>query len=69
MYQAYHGRFDRLLDLGWYPEADFENGEFKLVLYAGDFSGELLKEFRSKCRQTIIEKINEWIQAVSDGKT
>lgn len=36
--QFTHERYNRLIDLGWYPEFDWENGAFTLVLYEGDFT-------------------------------
>lgn len=44
MYQARHERFDRLIDLGWCPEGNYESGQYHLVMYAGDFNGRLLRE-------------------------
>ncbi|MEM6471867.1 MAG: hypothetical protein AAF802_20070 [Planctomycetota bacterium] len=69
LFQARHDRFDRLIDLGWYPEFDFSDGEFGLVLYAGDFHGKLLRELRSRCRQTVVNAMNEWFNDVTIGNT
>ena len=69
MYQARNDGSDRMIDLGWYPEFDLANGEFRLVLYAGDFRGELLREFRTKSRQSVVDTMNEWFNAVTDGNT
>lgn len=67
MYQARHEKFDRLIDLGWYPEFQFDSGEFGLVLYAGDFDGELLRELHTKNCQTVVDTMNEWFCAVTKG--
>src|SRR5262245_48260938 len=37
MLQLKHEKRNRLLDLGWYPEFEYENGNYGLVLYEGDF--------------------------------
>ena len=68
MYQARHDRGDRLIDLGWTPEGDWDNGSYKLVLYAGDFHGELLRQIRTKNRTEIVTAMNEWFYAVSNGE-
>lgn len=68
MYQAYHDRNDRLIDLGWYPEGEWDRGSYGLVLYAGDFRGELLREIHSRKRDEIVAAMNEWFYAVSNGE-
>ena len=68
MYQARHDRHDRLIDLGWTPEGDWDGGSYKLVLYAGDFHGELLLEIRTKARTEIVTAMNEWFHAVTNGE-
>ena len=67
MYQARNERRNRLIDLGWYPEGKFDAGSFGLVLYEGDFRGQLLAELRSKDRLEVVSKINEWFASVSNG--
>jgi len=68
LYQARHQRFDRLIDLGWTPEGDWDDGAFKLVLYACDFHGDLLREIRTKDRKEVVASMNDWFHAVSDGQ-
>ena len=68
MYQARHNRHDRLIDLGWTPEGDWDDGSYKPVLYVGDFRGELLREIRTKNRAEIVTAMNEWFYAVSNGE-
>ena len=68
MYQARHEGNERLIDLGWYPEGDWSIGAYTLVLYAGDFRGELLREIRTEERQQIVASMNEWFSAVSNGE-
>jgi len=45
---------NRLIDLGWYPEGDYNNGAYELVVYEGDFHGKLLYELKSKDKQEIV---------------
>lgn len=68
MFQARNEHRNRLLDLGWYPEGNFATGSFGLVLYKGDFHGELLAEFRSKDRAEVVSTINRWFASVSDSE-
>lgn len=67
MYQARHEQRNRLIDLGWYPEGKFAAGSFGLVLYEGDFHGELRAELRSKDRQQVVSTMNQWFVSVSNG--
>ena len=63
----YQARHDRLIDLGWTPEGDWDGGSYKLELYAGDFRGKLLREIRTRNRTEIVTAMNEWFYAVSNG--
>ena len=67
IYQARHERYDRMIDLGWYPENDFDNGRFRLVMYSGDFHGTLLRKCESKHRAEIVDSMNDWFTLVSNG--
>ena len=58
---------NRLLDLGWYPEGDFENGSFKLVVYDGDFNGNLLFEYSSKNKDDVTSMINNVLWQITSG--
>lgn len=68
LYQAIHSRANRLLDLGWSPEADFERGQFRLVLHEGDFRGHRLAQFLSKDKDKVVGKMNEWMNLVTIGQ-
>ena len=68
LFQACHDRGNRLMDLGWTPEGDWDDGAYKLVLYAGDFHGELLRQLRTKSRTDIVTAMNKWFCAVSNGE-
>jgi fibronectin type 3 domain-containing protein len=68
MLQMKHIRTDRLLDLGWYPEGDLENGGYGLVIYQGDFRGRLLHEFSTRDRATLVAEIERLLNVVgADG--
>ena len=68
MYQATHERHRRLLDLGWYPEGEWDAGSYGLVLYAGDYQGQLIREIRTKNRVDIVRTMNKWFHAVTRGE-
>jgi hypothetical protein len=48
MLTLWHSLRNRLLDVGWYPEGNLEEGHYGLVMYEGDFTGELLHEFQTR---------------------
>lgn len=64
MLQMHHARANKLLDLGWHPEGDLENGHYKLVLYEGDFRGSLIHEFHTQNRLELIVEIERLLLAV-----
>jgi fibronectin type 3 domain-containing protein len=66
MLQMRHEGFDRLLDLGWCPEGDLENGYYKLVVYEGDFHGRLLVKYKTRDRIALVERIEQILQQVCD---
>jgi hypothetical protein len=68
MLQMRHDRFNRVLDVGWYPEGDLVNGAYGLVIYAGDFRGELLYEFHTCDRLELVSTIEQKIELISQGK-
>jgi hypothetical protein len=68
MLQIKHGQFNRLLDLGWSPDGDLENGYYKLVVYEGDFHGRLLVEYKTRDRTALVEQIEQILQQVCDQK-
>jgi hypothetical protein len=65
MLQIRHERHNRLLDLGWYPEGNLEEGHYGLVMYEGDFTGELLQEFQTPSRTTLVTEIERLLWEVS----
>ena len=58
---------DRLLDVGWYPEGDLQNGEYAIHLHCHDGLGRLLQEFRTRDRRTLIAEIERVLFAVTEG--
>lgn len=58
---------NRLIDLGWYPEGDYRNGAYRLVVYEGDFLGNLLYELTSRDKREIVSEINRLLSQVTDG--
>jgi hypothetical protein len=68
MLQMRHTRANRLLDLGFVPEGDLENGQYKLVLYEGDFRGLLIHEFRTRDRVALVAEIERLLLDVFHGK-
>lgn len=64
MLQMIQPRFNRMLDLGWYPEGDLFEGHYRLVLYEGDFKGRLLHQFTTRDRQTLVVEIERLLTAV-----
>jgi hypothetical protein len=68
MLQMTHDRFNRLLDLGWRPEGDFDAGHYHLRIYEGDFRGKLLHEFVTKDRAALVAEIERLLVAVCQRK-
>jgi hypothetical protein len=67
LFQATHTAGNRMLDLGWYPEAD-PDGAFRLCLHAGDFSGELIHRADSPDRASIVAELERLLAAVAEGE-
>lgn len=68
MLQMTQARFNRMLDVGWYPEGDLTEGCYKLVIYEGDFKGRLLLEFDTNDRRQLVAEIERVLEAVSSGE-
>ncbi len=68
MLQMKHPHFDRLLDLGWYPEGDLAGGQYGLVVYEGDFTGTLLHEFTTRDRLALVAEIERLLDTIARGK-
>jgi hypothetical protein len=58
---------NRLLDLGWYPEGEFNTGNYRLVVYEKDFHGTLLHELKTKDKQKVVSEINRLLRDISNG--
>jgi hypothetical protein len=61
-----HDERGRLLDLGWVPEMDVEEGRYQLGLYAGGFQGELLHQFESRDRRAVVQEIERILSSVTN---
>ena len=69
MLQLHHAHYNRLLDVGWYPEGNLQRGEYALYLHEGDWrTGRLVHEFRTRNRQTLVAEIERLLLAVVEGK-
>lgn len=64
--QLRHQRYNRLLDLGWYPEGE-PDGRFLMRLYEGDFTGRLLRKEESQSRAEIVSVIERLLHSVTRG--
>lgn len=65
MLQIKHDHFNRLLDVGWYPDGDLEHGEYALTLHEGDFvTGRQIFEFRTRDRLALVAEINRLLLGV-----
>lgn len=53
------------LDLGWYPAAD-PHGTYRLRLVTDNY--EVVKEFISRDRQVIGQKIGQWLRYISSSR-
>lgn len=58
---------NRVIDLGWYPEGNYDHGHFRLVVYEGDFRGKLLYEMESKNKDNIVSEINRLLSDITEG--
>ncbi|MDB5335266.1 MAG: hypothetical protein JWN70_885 [Planctomycetaceae bacterium] len=67
MLQLIHPRFDRLLDVGWYPEGDLANGKYVLRLFEGDFHGRLLRSLETRNRLHLVYEIEYLLALVTAG--
>ncbi len=65
--QLVHARRNRLVDLGFYPDGDVEDGRFRLHVYDGDCSGTLLHSFETRERATLTLEIERVLLQVTHG--
>ncbi|BAZ36598.1 hypothetical protein NIES4101_25170 (plasmid) [Calothrix sp. NIES-4101] len=65
MLQIRHSLRNRLLDVGWYPEGNLEEGHYRLVMYEGDFTGELLHEFQTSDRMVLVAEIERLLREIN----
>lgn len=60
-----HAEKNRLLDVGWTDEMNFEEGEYYLVLYEGGFHGTELYSYRGKDRLELVKQIESILEEVT----
>jgi len=60
--------FNRVLDVGWYPEGDLARGRYRLVVYEGDFLGRLLHTFETRDRLTLVSEIERLLVAICNRR-
>ncbi|MGY8768594.1 MAG: hypothetical protein ACKVH8_09225 [Pirellulales bacterium] len=63
--QLKHQRSSNLIDLGWTPEGNYEDGAFHLQVYENDFLGKLIHDLRSKDKTVIVEEIERLCRDIS----
>lgn len=68
LFQFTHSKRNRLIDLSWLPENDWSEGAFVLVVYEGDFRGNLLFELRTKNKERVVCETNRLLAEISGGK-
>jgi hypothetical protein len=66
--QMVHPQSHRLLDVGWYPEGNLAEGQYRLLIYEGDFSGRLLHQFETRDRLLLVDNLERLLADVRDGK-
>jgi hypothetical protein len=59
-----HPERNRLLDLGWRPEGDFEDGAYRLRLYEGDCAGAELHAWEGRDRVALVREIEHVLKGV-----
>ncbi len=63
-----HSRRDRLIDIGFYPEGDLEEGSYGMVLHESDHAGKVIAKLYTRDRHHLVKIIEEWMRKVTDGK-
>jgi len=68
MLQMSHEVRNRIIDIGFTPEGDFDQGAYNLVMYEGDFRGPLIAELRTQDRKLLISTIEKWMSEVTANR-
>ena len=63
-----HARRNRLIDIGFYPEGDLDDGNYGLVLHEKDHVGRLIAKLYTRDRAELVATVEEWMQKVTEGK-
>jgi hypothetical protein len=66
--QMVHERFGRVLDVGWYPSGNIEEGAYGLHVHEGDWDGKLLFRLSTRDRAELVKEIERLLQDISDGR-
>lgn len=67
MLMLVHEQRNRLLDLGWTPEMEWDEGAYRLRLYEGDFQGRELHAYEGRDRGALVREIERILADVSRG--
>jgi len=59
---------NRLLDVGWYPSGNLADGAYRLVVYEGNFHGNLLFELRTRDRRQLVAEVERLLNEVCEGR-
>ena len=63
-----HEERRRLLDLGWTPEMDYEEGRYRLTLHGDDHGGRVIWSYEGRDREELVEEIETILQDVTNGR-
>ena len=64
-----HAGRNRLLDLGWTPEMDFDAGRYRLGLIEGtDHAGRELHAYETQDLEALVTEIERLLEAVTNGR-
>ena len=61
--QVYSPGRNRLVDVGWTPDGDLAEGAYGLVVYEGNFHGQLLHEFDTRSRPDLVAELERVFHA------
>lgn len=61
-----HEGKNRLLDVGWSDEMNFETGEYYLNLYEGGYGGTVIRSYRGKDRLELVREIETILEEVTN---
>jgi hypothetical protein len=62
-----HEERNRILDVGWYPDEDVENGTYTIFVHEGGFWGPELHTFSTRDRTVLVSEIERLMYEVARG--